>query len=159
MYVPRCTRGGQRATCRSQLPSSIRDLKNEFTSLLDKGLYLLSHLASTLFFLFWFFETGFLCGPGWPRNHSVDQDGLKLTLIYPLRFPSTRIKEITHLIYFSHYFFKQGLSSNLRFPGYTHYPAWMDHPVSAFPGWLQACTVVPSFSLCAKDQTWLFMLA
>jgi hypothetical protein len=29
-------------------------------------------------FLFWFFETGFLCSPGCPGTHSVDQAGLKL---------------------------------------------------------------------------------
>jgi hypothetical protein len=32
-----------------------------------------------LFFVFWSFETGFLClNPGCPGTHSVDQAGLKL---------------------------------------------------------------------------------
>jgi hypothetical protein len=31
-----------------------------------------------LVFGFWFFETGFLCSPGCPGTHSVDQGGLEL---------------------------------------------------------------------------------
>jgi hypothetical protein len=31
-----------------------------------------------VFVLFWFFETGFLCSPGCPGTHSVDQAGLEL---------------------------------------------------------------------------------
>jgi hypothetical protein len=31
------------------------------------------------FFFFWFFERGFLCSPGCPGTHFVDQAGLELT--------------------------------------------------------------------------------
>jgi hypothetical protein len=36
------------------------------------------YLFIYLFIYFWFFETGFLCSPGCPGAHFVDQAGLKL---------------------------------------------------------------------------------
>lgn len=40
---------------------------------------------------FLFFKTNFLCSPGYPETHSVDQAGLKLGDLYPLP-PSAGIK-------------------------------------------------------------------
>jgi hypothetical protein len=39
---------------------------------------LVAEKAQILIYLFWFFETGFLCSPGCPGTHSVDQAGLEL---------------------------------------------------------------------------------
>jgi hypothetical protein len=43
-------------------------------------LYLFIYLFFTYFYFlfFWFFKTGFLCSPGCPRTHFVDQAGLEL---------------------------------------------------------------------------------
>jgi hypothetical protein len=55
--------------------------RNETRETLGKGKFDIQ--AVTFFFLFlsfffWFFETGFLCNPGCPGTHSVDQAGLEL---------------------------------------------------------------------------------
>jgi hypothetical protein len=40
--------------------------------------YVFLFVVVVLFFVFLFFETGFLCSPGCPGTHSVDQAGLEL---------------------------------------------------------------------------------
>jgi hypothetical protein len=46
-------------------------------------LYVTGNADSSKFsFFFLFGETGFLCSPGCPVTHSVDQAGFKLTEIY-----------------------------------------------------------------------------
>ena len=54
----------------------------------------LSQASFLLFFVFClFFKTGFLCSPGSPRTHSVDQAGLELTELHLPLPPECRIKE------------------------------------------------------------------
>jgi hypothetical protein len=52
-------------------------------------------------YYYWFcfglvFETGFLCSPGFPGTHSIDQAGLKLRDLTCLYLPNAGIKGVCH---------------------------------------------------------------
>jgi hypothetical protein len=51
---------------------------NTFRSVAHSFFFLFLFLFACLFVLVWFFETGFLCSPGCPGTHFVDQAGLEL---------------------------------------------------------------------------------